>query len=95
MIAIKRIGRFDKMLFDLCNEDEKLEELVNQTITWFVKNPEDTRLDNHPLMKRMKGKWSFSITDDIRIVYKWLGKKKVRFLAIGTHKIVYKKEESN
>jgi len=39
----------------------------------------------------MKGKWAFSVTDDIRIVYEWLGKTTVRFLAIGRHSKVYKK----
>jgi len=37
----------------------------------------------------MKGKFAFSITDDIRIVYEWLGKSTVRFLAIGEHEKVY------
>lgn len=66
-----------------------LEKIIFQRIKWFKKNPNDTRLKNHALKKRMKGKFSFSITDDIRIVYKWLGKNTVRFLAIGGHKKVY------
>ena len=37
----------------------------------------------------MKGKFAFSITNDIRIIYEWLGKNTVRFLAIGGHKKVY------
>ncbi len=37
----------------------------------------------------MKGKWAFSITDDIRIVYEWKTKNVVRFLAIGGHEKVY------
>lgn len=92
MISIKKVDRFDKMLFDLCKDDSELDELVNQKIIWFANNPEDTRIDNHKLKKKMKGKWAFSITDDIRIVYVWLGKKKVRFLAIGSHKTVYKND---
>jgi mRNA-degrading endonuclease YafQ of YafQ-DinJ toxin-antitoxin module len=39
----------------------------------------------------MKGKWAFSITDDIRIIYEWKDKNVVRFLAIGTHPEVYRK----
>ncbi len=37
----------------------------------------------------MKGKFAFSITGDMRIIYEWLGKNTVRFLAIGGHKKVY------
>jgi mRNA-degrading endonuclease YafQ of YafQ-DinJ toxin-antitoxin module len=59
-------------------------------VSWFRKNPGDTRLDNHDLKKKMFGQRAFSITDDIRIVYKWLGKNEVRFLAIGGHSKVYK-----
>ncbi len=58
------------------------------------KNPNDTRLDNHQLTKRMEGKWAFSITDDIRIVYEWLGKNTARFLAIGGHSKIYSQKFS-
>ncbi|MBI2086543.1 hypothetical protein HYT74_04330 [Candidatus Daviesbacteria bacterium] len=58
------------------------------------KNPQDTRLKNHSLTGRMIGKWAFSITGDIRIVYEWLGKTAVRFLAIGGHKKVYRRKSS-
>ena len=40
----------------------------------------------------MAEKWAFSITDDIRIVYEWLNKNTVRFLAIGGHNRVYKRK---
>jgi mRNA-degrading endonuclease YafQ of YafQ-DinJ toxin-antitoxin module len=59
-----------------------------------MRNPDDTRLDRHPLTKKMGGKWAFSITDDIRIVYEWLGKNTVRFLAIGKHRKVYFRKSS-
>lgn len=57
----------------------------------FEKNHTDTRLQNHPLHKRLEGKWAFSVNEDIRIVYEWIGKTTVRFLAIGRHETVYKK----
>ena len=61
-------------------------------IRWFKKNPHDTRLDNHLLTKKMIGKWAFSITDDIRIVYEWTNQTTVRFLAIGSHNKVYPRQ---
>lgn len=62
---------------------------VDARVHWFRNNPNDTRLRNHKLHKDLKGKWAFSVTGEIRIVYEWIGKTTVRFLAIGTHQDVY------
>lgn len=94
MIKIRRRRDFSEMLNELTSQDESLEQVIGERIKWFQGNPQDTRLDNHPLIKKMAGKWAFSITDDIRIVYEWLGKTTVRFLAIGGHKRVYKRKTS-
>lgn len=94
MVKIINTGDFDLMYRQLIDEDEAmlLATLVFNKIELFKKNPDDTRLDSHPLTKRMEGKWAFSITDDVRIVYKWLSKTTVRFLAIGGHRKVYKRK---
>lgn len=91
MIRIAKMGRFELMYRRLVKEDPNLRETIVKRIKWFSRNPEDTRLDNHLLTGYMEGKWSFSISGDIRIVYQWLGKNTVRFLAIGGHNKVYKK----
>lgn len=70
------------------NNNELLDK-IQYLIKLFIINTEDTRLHSHALRKRMKGKFAFSITGDIRIVYEWLGKNTVRFLAIGGHNKVY------
>lgn len=62
---------------------------VANCVKWFIKNPSDTRLDDHALNKKMKGKRAFSITNDIRIIYRWIGKNKAQFLNIGRHIEVY------
>ncbi|KKP48233.1 MAG: Addiction module toxin, RelE/StbE family [Candidatus Woesebacteria bacterium GW2011_GWA1_33_30] len=87
MIKIVRSGKYTKMLQEIDNNEllDKIQYLINL----FIINPDDSRLYNHALRKRMKGKYAFSITGDIRIVYEWLGKQKVRFLAIGGHNKVY------
>ena len=89
-MKISFVGEFDQRYRELTAENSELKVLVDQKVMWFKKNPNDTRLDNHALTKQMEGKWAFNITDDIRIVYEWLGKNTVRFLAIGSHKEVYK-----
>lgn len=78
------------MLDESCLDNKALASVVREKIKLFEKNPNDSRLDNHPLKKKLRGKWSFSITDDIRIIYRLVGKNTVRFLAIGPHKKVYR-----
>lgn len=91
MIKVERTGKFNQLLDKIRFENLELELEVIKRIYWFRSNPDDTRLDNHALTKRMEGQWAFSITDDIRIVYEWLGKTTVRFLAVGGHKKAYRK----
>lgn len=92
MPKIIKDGNFEEMYAEVCQEDHLLESEIQQRIRWFKKNPDDTRLDNHSLTKKMAGQWAFSITGDIRIVYEWLGKATIRLLAIGGHKKVYKRK---
>ena len=91
MIKIRYTGQYQKLHAKYIELIPDLRKEVDKRVIWFQKNPDDTRLDNHPLTKRLKGKWAFSITDDIRIVYEWKSKNLVRFLAIGPHTRVYKK----
>lgn len=93
MAKINRTGTFDQMYLDLCKEFPDLEFTLTQKMTWFKKNPKDTRLDNHFLTKPMEGKWAFSLTDDLRIVYEWTNKTTAHFLAIGPHVKVYPKSK--
>jgi addiction module RelE/StbE family toxin len=88
MVKIEYEGDYFNDLRELLKK-ENIGSLIQSKILLFRKNPDDTRLANHALKKKMKGKWAFSITRDIRIVYKWIGKTSVRFLAIGPHGKVY------
>lgn len=90
MVKIRELGEYVEMLEDLLVEDPALESVIRERTKWFRKNPNDTRLDNHLLTKKMESKWAFSITDNIRIVYEWLSKTTVRCLAIGGHGRVYR-----
>lgn len=92
MLKIIIAGQYEKMEQELFLETPDLEFETSERIKWFRKNPQDIRLNNHALTKKMAGKWAFSITGDIRIVYEWLTKTTVRFLAIGKHRKVYQKK---
>lgn len=89
MVKILESGNYLKMREGLLTEAPETEEEIRKSVKWFANNPDDTRLDNHSLARKMKGKWAFSVADDIRIVYRWIGKSTVRFLAIGPHQEVY------
>ena len=90
MIRYRANEKYYRNLKELLKESPELEEEIERCIRWFSKNPNDTRLANHALRKRMQNRWAFSITGDLRIVYRWIGKNEVRFLAIGGHKKVYR-----
>lgn len=92
MIKIINTGDFDLMYRQLVQEDPSIADQVFEVVEYFKKNPGDTRLANHALTKKMAGSRAFSITDDIRIIYEWVGKTIVRFLAIGGHGKVYKRK---
>lgn len=79
------------MLKNFRGEHPLLYKRADERIKIFERKPNDTPLHNHVLKRKMKGKWAFSVTGDIRIVYEWKSKTVVRFLAIGGHKKVYKK----
>lgn len=90
MVNVRFQGTYYETLSELLEEQSGLFVEIDKRIKLFQNNPEDTRLDNHALTEKMEGKRAFSITSETRIVYEWLGKTTVRFLAIGGHEKVYK-----
>lgn len=89
MVNIKFGGPYYETLRELLEEQPDLSVEIDKKIKLFQKNPNDTRLDNHQLTKRLEDKWAFSVTDDVRIIYEWSGKNTARFLVIGGHSRVY------
>ncbi len=91
-MIIELSGQYHLMYQTFIGKHADLKQTVIERVKFFRNNPNDTRLRTHALRKRLKGTFSFSITNDIRIVFEWVGKTKVRFLAIGSHKNVYGKK---
>lgn len=92
MIEIKFTGRYWQGVEKLSSENSEYLNLIDNAVAIFRKKPQDTRLDIHPLRRRLTGKWAISIDNDVRIVFEWKGKYRVRFLAIDRHPGVYQKE---
>lgn len=57
-------------------------------IRLFQSNPQSPVLRNHKLVGKKENYWSFSITGDIRVVYR-LESDRVMLYDIGTHNQVY------
>ena len=92
IIRVDFSAEYIRNLQELYSENSIIKEEIEKRIKWFCKKPSDERLEDHPLRGELFGKQAFSITDDIRIVYKWVGKNRVKFLAIGGHSKVYGKK---
>jgi mRNA-degrading endonuclease YafQ of YafQ-DinJ toxin-antitoxin module len=55
----------------------------------FRKNNQDASLQIHPLHGKMLGKHSFSVTNKVRVIFKYENLRIVVLLAVGGHDQVY------
>lgn len=85
---------YDPVFFEkLKKVDVKIRKSVKVRILLFSKNPHDPQLNNHPLQRRWQGYRSIDITADWRAIFKEVTIRNdivAYFVAIGTHKQLYK-----
>ncbi len=89
MIVIDFHPRFKKAYKKRLKEDPKLPDRYQQRIKLFINNPHHPLLRDHALKGEKEGYRAFSITGDIRIVYKQVDETTILFLDIGSHNQVY------
>ena len=82
--------RFTKQYQLLNKRNPKIAKKLEKRMEIFIKNPRNPILKTHRLSGKLKGKSAFWITWNLRVIFKRLNKKSVRFLALGTHNQVYK-----
>jgi addiction module RelE/StbE family toxin len=82
-----RHNYFKKQFRKLSKETQDAFEI---RIKFFLVNPTDNILNNHPLQGDRKGYWSINITGNIRAVYKIQGTIAI-LTEIGTHSELYDK----
>ncbi len=70
-----------------CNS--KLEEKFWQRFEIFHANPFDKLLKTHKLSGKLEGLWSFSVSYDCRIIFKFVNDKEILLIDIGTHSDIY------
>jgi addiction module RelE/StbE family toxin len=67
-----------------------LKKRFKERVELFTENKNNPVLRNHALSGDLEGFYAFSITGDIRVVYKFEIETVVLFYDIGTHNQVYK-----
>jgi proteic killer suppression protein len=55
----------------------------------FLASPFSPQLRTHKLSGKLEGQWAFSIDEDCRVVFEFMGEDKVLLIDIGTHDEVY------
>ena len=88
MKEVKHHKTFEKHFKKRIKPNKKLVKKFEQKLNLFIKNPQSKQLKNHQLKGQRKSHWSFSITGNIRVVYKIEGNI-IRLYDIGTHNQVY------
>lgn len=81
---------FVKQVKKLNKKDAQTAKKLKTQLKIFRKNPYDSRLKTHKLGGRLQGRFAFSVTQDIRVVFRYISNRKILLIAIGTHNQVYK-----
>jgi addiction module RelE/StbE family toxin len=63
---------------------------IKDTLEIFGEDPYHDSLRNHPLKDEWRGYYSISASDDLRLPYKVIYDETALFVAVGTHKQLYK-----
>lgn len=69
------------------NLEQDLQEEILEKIELFKDRGNHKSLKTHKLKGRLSGRFSFSVNYKVRIIFSYLSKKEVVFLAIGDHNI--------
>jgi addiction module RelE/StbE family toxin len=60
-----------------------------QRLELFLSNPFAPQLRTHKLSGKLEGQWAFSVDEDCRVVFEFIGQDRVLLIDIGSHGEVY------
>lgn len=60
-----------------------------ERLSVFLEEPFSAQLRTHKLSGKLAGQWAFSVDDDYRVLFEFIGKDSVLLIDIGTHDEVY------
>lgn len=86
-IALSR--SFLKAYTKRIRDNDKLDRQYTRRVDLYKTNPANPVLNDHPLKGNKFGLRAFSVTGDVRIIYRRNSENEVEFLDIGTHAQVY------
>jgi len=70
-------------------KDEELRRGFWQRLDLFLSTPFARQLRTHKLSGKLKGLWAFSVDEDCRVVFEFMGEDRVLLIDIGSHDEVY------
>ena len=79
-----------KELTKIKKKDKRLGTLIQKQLQLFSVNPKHPSLRIHKLTGSINNVWSLSVTESIRMVYRFINEDTAYFVDIGTHDQVYK-----
>ena len=88
-VKILYTRRFIKNFRKRISPNINLSKRFDQRIFAFSNNPKDPILKDHRLIGSSSDLRAFSITGDIRVVYRQITDKVVMFIDVGSHNQVY------
>lgn len=89
MNELRRSKQFEKNFKKRISPHKKLVLQFEERLALFISGVTDSPINDHALVGVLKGRRSFSITSDIRVIYEEINGL-VIFMDIGTHNQVYK-----
>jgi len=70
-------------------KNEGLRRKFWKRLELFLSNPFAKQLRTHKLSGKLEGQWAFSIDEDLRVVFEFIGEDRALLIEIGTHDEVY------
>ena len=69
--------------------NSRLKKKFWEKMSTFLENPFFPLLRTHKLSGKLAGQWAFSVDDDCRIVFEFVGEDQVLLIDVGSHDEVY------
>ena len=69
--------------------NSRLKKKFREKMEIFLENPFFPQLRTHKLSGKLAGQWAFSVDNDCRIVFEFVGEDRVLLIDVGSHDEVY------
>lgn len=90
MISVVYTKVFEKEYYSLTKKNKKLGQKIKKKLEFFLNNPYHSSLKAHKVYSPKVGEvFSFAVSGDLRILFRWKTGNAVIFYRIGSHKEVY------